>query len=212
VLEYKRWLGFGGTRRVRVPRAAATVLHALGDLAHALGWRAPLGTTARIELGRGASGDPRLWIELTGIAPRSLREALASEPASVQERWFARMYFVKPVVLVVLVAFWTLTGIVSLGPGWEIGLAYLAEGGVMGWPARIGVVAGASADLAIGFGIAFRRTCRIALYAALGISVFYMVTGTFVLPALWSDPVGPMLKIWPIMALNLVALAILPDR
>ena len=71
---------------------------------------------------------------------------------------------------------------------------------------------GAAVLLGTGAGIAFRRTCRIALYAALGISVFYMVTGTFVLPALWSDPVGPMLKIWPIMVLNLVALAILPER
>jgi hypothetical protein len=29
---------------------------------------------------------------------------------------------------------------------------------------------------------------------------------------LWIDPVGPMLKIWPILALNLVALAIVEDR
>lgn len=212
VLEYKRWLRQGGPRRVRIPRAASAVLHMLGDLAHLLGWRAPLGSTARAELVRGACGDPGQWTALTGIAPQSLAEALAREPASVQERWFARLYLSKPLVLVILVAFWLLTGIVSLGSGWEIGLAYLAEGGITGWPARTGVVAGALADIAIGVGIAFRRTCRWALYAALGISIFYMVTGTFVLPALWADPVGPMLKIWPIMALNLVALAILPDR
>jgi hypothetical protein len=29
---------------------------------------------------------------------------------------------------------------------------------------------------------------------------------------LWLDPVGPMLKIFPIIALNLVALAIVDDR
>jgi hypothetical protein len=38
------------------------------------------------------------------------------------------------------------------------------------------------------------------------------VAGTFVLPRLWLDPIGPMLKIWPIIVLNLVALAILDDR
>jgi hypothetical protein len=27
-------------------------------------------------------------------------------------------------------------------------------------------------------------------------------------PRLWSDPLGPMLKIWPVIVLNLVALAI----
>jgi hypothetical protein len=39
-----------------------------------------------------------------------------------------------------------------------------------------------------------------------------MIAGSFVLPRLWLDPVGPMLKIWPIIALNLVALAIVDDR
>jgi hypothetical protein len=31
-------------------------------------------------------------------------------------------------------------------------------------------------------------------------------------PWLWYDPLGPMLKISPIVVLNLVALAILEDR
>jgi hypothetical protein len=31
-------------------------------------------------------------------------------------------------------------------------------------------------------------------------------------PRLWADPLGPMLKILPIVVLNLVALAILDDR
>ncbi|HET7608557.1 MAG TPA: DoxX-like family protein, partial [Gammaproteobacteria bacterium] len=61
-------------------------------------------------------------------------------------------------------------------------------------------------------GIAFRRTARGALWAAIGLSIFYMIAGTLVLPALWLDPVGPMLKIWPIIALNLVALAVVEDR
>jgi hypothetical protein len=35
----------------------------------------------------------------------------------VQERWFARLYFLKPLVFVVLALFWITTGLVSLGPG-----------------------------------------------------------------------------------------------
>jgi hypothetical protein len=31
-------------------------------------------------------------------------------------------------------------------------------------------------------------------------------------PRLWIDPLGPMLKIWPIIVLHLTALAILEDR
>ncbi|HVI27298.1 DoxX-like family protein [Hansschlegelia sp.] len=64
----------------------------------------------------------------------------------------------------------------------------------------------------IGIGIAFRRTARMALYAAIAISLFYAAAGTAILPELWLDPLGPMFKIWPILALNLVALALPPPR
>ena len=39
-----------------------------------------------------------------------------------------------------------------------------------------------------------------------------IVAGTLLLPQLWADPLGPMMKVWPILALNFVCLAILDDR
>jgi len=211
VLAYRRWLRLGPPRRVRLPRWLFTLGYKLGDLAGALGWRTPIRSTARQELVRGAVGDPSRWIATTGISPQPLEAALAAEPASVQERWFARLYFAKPIVFAVFAAFWILTGIISLGPGWDVGLEYMVRGGA-GAVAAPGVVAGALADIAIGIGIALRRTAKPALYAALAISIFYLVTGSILLPVLWADPIGPMMKIWPIIALNLVALAIVEDR
>ncbi|MBN1239400.1 MAG: SDR family oxidoreductase [Gammaproteobacteria bacterium] len=211
VLIYRRWLRLPPPRRLAVPRSAAALAYRLGDAAGLLGWRTPMRSNARKEFSRGAVGDPEPWSELTGIRPRRLEDALAAEPASVQERWFARLFFLKPVVFAVFAAFWIVTGIISLGPGWEVGVEYMQRGGA-GAVAVPGVIAGAVADILVGIGIAFRRTARAALYAALALSLFYMVTGTLVLPVLWADPIGPMMKIWPIMALNLVALAILEDR
>jgi hypothetical protein len=209
---FRAWLRFPSAPRWRVPRWLTACAFALGDLVRALGWRPPLGSVARRELARGAVGDPAEWQRVTGIRPTALAAALAREPASVQERWFAQLYFLKPTVLGVLALFWIATGVISLGPGWEQGVSYLREGGIPEGLARAGVVAGALADVAIGIGIAVRRTARAALLAAVAISLFYMVAGTFVLPRLWLDPVGPMLKIWPIIVLSLVALAILTDR
>jgi hypothetical protein len=74
------------------------------------------------------------------------------------------------------------------------------------------IIAGASADILIGLGIAYRPTARPALWAAFALSIAYIVIGTVLVPGLWIDPLGPMLKIWPILALNLVALAILEER
>jgi DoxX-like family len=149
---------------------------------------------------------------MTGIVPRSLEASLAAEPATVQEKWFANLFLLKPVVLGVLAFFWIATAFMSLGPGWEIGIGLMHEGGVDGMAAPLTVIAGAFADLCIGMGIAIRRTARPALYAALAVSIGYAVIGTILVPRLWIDPLGHMLKIWAVLALNMVALAILEDR
>jgi hypothetical protein len=74
------------------------------------------------------------------------------------------------------------------------------------------VVAGAIADIVIGVAIAFRRSSRVGLYGAVGLSLFYAIAGTILLPELWSEPLGPLMKIWPIIVLHLAALAIIEER
>jgi uncharacterized protein YbjT (DUF2867 family) len=211
VAAYRDWLGWGKPRTLRMPGRFAGAMYRLGDFAGWLGWRPPIRTTAEREMVRGAVGDPSEWQRLTGIAARPLGEALAAQPPSVQERWFAQLYFLKPLVIGVLALFWIATGVVSLGPGYGIGLALMEEGGAA-WIGPQTVIAGALADLAIGIGIALRRTARPALYGAIGITLVYVMIGTWLVPRLWADPLGPMLKIWPILVLHLVALAILDDR
>jgi hypothetical protein len=44
------------------------------------------------------------------------------------------------------------------------------------------------------------------------VSLAYLVGATFLTPALWTDPLGPLVKIFPQLALMIVALAVLGDR
>lgn len=210
--SYRRWLGWRPASSVSLPDWLMRLVYAGGDLAGWLGWRPPIRSTARIEMQRGAVGDNRTWRDVTGINPQSIVHTLDADPASVQERWFANLYLLKPVVFGVFALFWIATGLVSLGPGWDYGMDIMREGGVTGQTAALAILAGATADIAIGLAMVFRRTTRLALWAALLLSLTYAVIGTILVPRLWLDPLGPMLKIWPIIALNLVALAILEDR
>ena len=210
--EYRVWMGRKPAARFRAPAWMMRAAYMFGDFAGWLSWRSPIRSTAATEMGRGAIGDPNPWTALTGIVPQSLRQALSAHPVSVQEKWFARLYLLKPLIFVVFSLFWIATAFMSLGPGWDIGLSLMHEGGVTGIAAPITVIAGALADLAIGVAIAFRKTTKPALYAALGLSLVYVVIGTMLVPRLWIDPLGPLLKIWPVLALNLAAIAILEDR
>jgi hypothetical protein len=211
VAIYRKWLGWKRARRMTLPHWLARLLYRAGDFAAALGWRPPLRSTAEKEMARGAVGDPSTWQKATGIRPTSLEAALAAEPAGVQEKWFAGLYVLKPIMFVVLSAFWLATAVISVTIGYGLGVQLLAIAGA-GALSGPGVIAGAFADLVIGILIAFRRTTRLGLWGALALSTFYIVAGTILRPDLWAEPLGPFLKIFPIVVLHLVALAILEER
>src|SRR3954463_16607738 len=211
ISQIRRWYRWPPAPEIHLPDFAASAMYKLGDIISVLGWRPPVRTNAQLEIARGAVGDVGNMKQL-GLNPQSLSEYFAREPASVQERWFARMYFVKALLFATLSLFWISTAAVSLGPGWGYGIDLLREGGVEGRAAVLTVIAGALADLLIGIAIACRRTSRYGLYAAIAITFVYARIGTTLVPRLWVDPLGPMLKIWPVMVAHFAALAVIEDR
>lgn len=208
---YRGWLGFRPAAEILLPRWFAGLSYRLGDVAAHLGWRPPVRSTARTEIARGAAGLNEEWVKRTGIAPRSIASMLNTQPASVQERWFAGLYLLKPAVLASLALFWAGSGLASLGPGYRAGIAMLQQGGVEAM-APFAVFGGGLADLLVGIGIVVRPSARPALLAGLAVSLGYALAGSIVTPWLWLDPLASLLKIAPVMALHGVALATLGDR
>lgn len=211
VAIYRRWLGWPAAEMVFLPRWSANLLYRLGDFARMLGWRPPLGSTARREMRYGATGNCAPWQAETGIRPAGLQEALWRTPAGVQERWFAVLYALKPVGFTVFSLFWILTGIVSLTFGFNAGIALVKEGGFakLAFPL---VAAGALADIVIGCAIALRPSAKWGLIAALVFTGLYLVAGTALLPRLWAQPLGPLVKVLPLLVFNLMLLAITEER
>lgn len=212
VALFRSWLRWRPAYRLHLSSWAASAAYRAGDVAQLLGWATPINSTAQAEMRRGATGDPEPWHRVTGVTPRDLEVALAREPASVQERWFARLYALKPLIFGVFGMFWVVTGIISLSAGWNIGMSLLREGRLEENVAALTVTAGALVDIVIGLAILWRPLSRYGLWAALIISLTYLVIGTALVPRLWAEPLGPMLKIWPVLMLNLVAMAIREDR
>jgi hypothetical protein len=210
VALYRRWLGLKPAPVLRVPDWLAAAAFRIGDAVSLLGWRPPLRTTAQRQLARGVVGDPAEWTRLTGIVPRRLAAALAAQPASAQERWFARLYLLKPLVVGGLALFWIASGLIALGPARAETLAIARE--AFGDWARPVAVAASLLDIAIGAAIAWRRSARAGLHAAWMVSLGHLVGATLYLPRLWLDPLGALVKVVPILVLTWVALAILDDR
>ena len=114
VRAMRAWLGFRPRRAVRLPRAPATVLAWLGDAAGWLGWRSPVSSTGLLQLEAGVVGDPHDWMAATGIEPRSLDALLTARPAGVQDRWFARLYLLKPLAIFGLAVATAASGVLAI--------------------------------------------------------------------------------------------------
>jgi len=210
VAEQRRWLGFAPQPVWNLPRPIPALVAAFADALGVLGWRSPARTTALAQLAAMPAGDPAAWIAATGIRPKSLADILAAHPSTVQDRWFARLYFLKPVAIASLSALFLVTGLVTLGPGWQEGMAALARLPVGGAAAVL--VAGAVLDIVLGAALLVHRLVRPALLTMLALTPLYLLVATFLDTGLWADPFGRLLKTVPVLALMVITLAILDER
>ena len=60
-------------------------------------------STAIAELRRGVTGDPRPGWPATGIVPKTLAQTVGSRAATIQDKWFARLFLIKALVIASLV-------------------------------------------------------------------------------------------------------------
>lgn len=183
-----------------------------GDMAAWLGWKPPIRSTAIREMRRGVAGNPRAWMEDTGIVPLSARQAVGATPATVQEKWFARLYLLKALALVILVIFWCVSGAIALTVAFAVARRTLVDHGFSLGLAHGVTIVSSLLDISVGLLIAFRRTCRVGLIAGIAVSLGYMGGSAVIAPDLWIEPLGALVKTGPAIVLMLFCLAILDDR
>jgi hypothetical protein len=172
----------------------------------------PMRTTAIAELRRGVTGDPQPWMLATGIAPKTLSQAVGARSATIQDKWFARLFLIKPLVIASLVLFWIASGFIALV------ISYDAAAGILtahAFPQAVVApvtILTSLMDMSIGVLIGFRRTCAAGLIAGMVASLGYMVGAAILTPDLWIEPLGALVKTGPAIVLMLVALLTLDNR
>ena len=212
VIDHFR-LAFGTAKwaRIRMPAFLLDLGAGLGDLASRLGWMPPMRSTAIAELRRGVTGDPAPWMRATGIVPRTITQMTGLRSATIQDKWFARLFLIKALVIASLVLFWSASGFIALVISFPATKAILAGHGFPRW--LVAPFAGITSlmDIGVGVLIAFRRTCAIGLIAGILLSLGYMAGTALLTPDLWIE-LGALVKTGPAIVLMLVALLTLDNR
>lgn len=211
LIAFRAWLGLPPARIVPMPAFLGGIAAVVADGLGLLGWRSPLRSAALAALARGVTGNAKSWNEISDQKLQPLEATLAAMPAHVQERWFARLWLLKPAVFGVLSLFWLVSGIVGFIRQ-DAAAGILVSHGLSPTLALGMVLAGSVADIAVGAAVLVRSLARLALLGMIAITLAYLGAATALAPDLWLDPLGAMVKAVPALCLALVALAILDER
>lgn len=208
VAVHRQWLGLGPARTIALPASFGRIVARAADLLGWMGWRSPLRSTAMIAAEGGILALPANALP---FAPKTLEDILRAEPAGVQDLWFARLYLFKAPIIGVLSLFWLLSGAIALAC-FDLSASYLAAAGIPPGLVPVLTAGTAVADILLGVGVLFRRFAALSLKGMICLSLAYLAGATFLQPSLWLDPVGPLVKVLPSMALAGIVLAILDER
>lgn len=207
----RAWLGLRPAQVVAVPPIISGITSLVADALARLGWRSPMRTAALRQLAAGVVGRPDDARNKLGLRIQGLGEILAQRPAGVQERWYAQLYFLKPLSLAVLAGFWAVSGAVGLA-NHPAASGLLERAGFSEDLAHAAVLAGSLIDLGLAVLVCMRRSARPALRGMVLVTAAYLICATIWLPRLWADPLGPLVKSIPAAVLALVALAVMEER
>lgn len=212
VRAYRRWLGFGESRIWSIPRWLARPAFWFGDALGWLGVRTSMRTNSLKQLDFDVEGNPEPWLAATGATPTGFHAWLAAHPSGVQDRWQARLGFTRPLARWVLGLYWLLTGILSLTIAKDHAYQVLTEAGFDAASRPPLLWFGSLFDIAVGLAMVAKwRVRSIAAIMVLG-TFAYIATLSWTYPVLWADALGPILKVFPMMALALMIAATEDER
>jgi uncharacterized protein YbjT (DUF2867 family) len=193
--RYRRWLGFGAPRFVPVPMPVMRLLGRIGDLCG----DGPISTNSLEQMVAGNAGDSAAFSQAVGFVPCSLDAALRDRPAQVQDRWHARLFFLAPVLQGVLALMWLASAWLGLFHGTrETALLVEAARLPASWinPLHVG---SSALDILIAVQLLFDRSAVRSAFIQLMVVFGYTIVIGTLLPELWLDPLGPLLKNLPVM-------------
>ncbi|TIX51913.1 SDR family oxidoreductase [Alteraurantiacibacter aquimixticola] len=197
---YRGWLGFGEARFLSVPMPVMRFFARVGDLFGA----GPVSTNSLAQMVAGNDGDSAAYESAIGFPQRSMAAALAASPAQVQDRWHARLYFLAPAIKAVLVLMWVASALLGLFYGSEAASALLHNLGLPQQWVPASLALGTAIDLAVAAVLLLDRKARWSTAVQLLVVLGYTAVLTIGLPQLWLEPLGPLLKNLPVLALILV--------
>jgi uncharacterized protein YbjT (DUF2867 family) len=203
LIDLRRWLGFPRAHVVHVPIPLIRFAASVGDLAGG-----SINSTALKQMEYGNVGAVDAFVKSTGIQPQRWSDVLAGMPAQVQDRWHARLYFLRPAFRIAIALTWLGSGLAGLLQRPPIELTTQVFGHAL--PSWLYSIA-CALDIVIGLAVLLRIRPKLMAAIQVLLVAFYTAFLTIVQPLLWIEPFGPLLKNIPFVV-AVLALAVLESE
>lgn len=206
----RRWLGLRRAPLLPLPMPLLRIAGALGDRFG----DGPLGSTMLRMIARGNAGGGDEHARLAaafGVAPRSLADWLAREPAHTQDRWHARLYPLAPLLRCGLGLMCLLSAVAGFAQS-PAQVSVLAA--PLGWPEWLAwtlAYGGSALDAGLGAMLLGNWRARLAGNLLLAAVLAYTLVLGVGMPGLWLDPWGALAKNLAILP-AILAWRVLDDR
>ncbi len=150
--------------------------------------------------------------KVLGKMPESMDSVLSNNQASPADRWYAGLYFMRPLLRLGISFIWIWTAIISafLYPQAE-SYQLLERFGLSGVMLPIALYGSALMDFILGMAMFFYKPIRTVLWVQVGVIITYTALITAVLPEYWLHPFGEISKNIP-MLIALFILIIMENR
>lgn len=211
LLNYRQWLAFPKAFVLNVPFFLIKMIGWVGNLIPNSAVNYPA-IKMLMQNNVTTESATNKFIQQIGFTPRDFVSGLFSHPSTVQDRWHAKLFFIKPLLQFSLAFVWIFTAICSIWFYPKItSYSLLAKVGISTFWQPIFLYSASAINLLIGLALLFnwqvKKTCVVQ---ALMILIYTILISIF-LPEFWLHPFGPILKNIPIL-LSIYVLFSLADN
>lgn len=151
--------------------------------------------------------------DIAHIKPRSFTAGLNGMVSSVQDRWHARLYFLRPLLRISIAFIWIFSGIVSVLPASSsLSFDLLTQAKIPFSFQPFALYALSTIDILLGLATLFNYRLLFIGSLQCVFILFYTAIISFSLPIYWLHPFAPIAKNIPLLVAILIMMALESER
>lgn len=208
----RAWLGFTKARLINIPLTLIRLGSRIGDF---IPYSAMNSSSYQMLMQNNicSEAEAQHFHEVIGFKPQDYIRGVYHYPSSVQDRWHARLFFLKPILQMSIAFIWIWSAFASVLPySHATAITLLAEMGIKNSLQHAVLYSASAIDLLLGIATMLGYQLKKVGILQIIIILIYSFIISWKLPYLWLVPFAPIAKNIPLIAATLILLALESDR